>query len=296
MFGKTNAELAKKLTSLVPRASSLNLKEKKVLVIGGTDGLGRAIANLAASKGASVTVAGRVFRDSGVPNISFVQADLSLMKNAKKLGEELKTDFDAIFFTNGIVPGNSYKTTSEGVEIDMAVSSLSRKVILDNYLPRISKKTRIFIMGFPGTGEKGNVDDLNSEKKFETGFGITHMNTVALNESLVFTCFSKSYLAYGLHPGLISTGIRNGMWTGVFSYVMESLINCFSISPAKYAENVLPLAFTPELEKYPGSMFGQSGTPILPSPAFTDPSFVQKYENASTALANKALSSYGASK
>ncbi len=67
-------------------ASSLDLSGKKLAVIGGTDGLGRAIAKQAASLGANVTVVGRTFRDEGVQNINFVKCDLSLMKEAKRLG------------------------------------------------------------------------------------------------------------------------------------------------------------------------------------------------------------------
>ena len=56
-------------------AASLDLKGYKVAVVGGTGGLGRAIAQTLASRGASVTVVGQTFRDQGVPGLDFMQAD-----------------------------------------------------------------------------------------------------------------------------------------------------------------------------------------------------------------------------
>jgi hypothetical protein len=38
-----------------------------------------------ASRGASVIVVGQTFRDAGVPGIEFMQADLSLMREAKRV-------------------------------------------------------------------------------------------------------------------------------------------------------------------------------------------------------------------
>ncbi|HEX8701193.1 MAG TPA: hypothetical protein VF815_20380, partial [Myxococcaceae bacterium] len=58
----------------VPTAS-LDLAGKRMAIVGGTDGLGRAIARLAASRGAQVLVVGRTFRDEGTPGITFMKAD-----------------------------------------------------------------------------------------------------------------------------------------------------------------------------------------------------------------------------
>lgn len=59
---------------------------------------------LAAQKGADVTVVGRTNRDPGADRIHFAQADLSLMREAKRLGESdvLSPDLDVLLFTTGI--------------------------------------------------------------------------------------------------------------------------------------------------------------------------------------------------
>lgn len=70
---------------------SLDLSGKKVAVVGGTDGLGRAIALAAASRGAQVLVVGRTNRVEGVERVSFLKADLTLMAAAKPCADALPT-------------------------------------------------------------------------------------------------------------------------------------------------------------------------------------------------------------
>ena len=83
---------------------SLDLSGRRVVVFGGTDGLGRAIARLAASRGAEVTVVGRTFRDEGVKGLQFVKADLSSMREAQRVGRELAVEStDVLLLTTGII-------------------------------------------------------------------------------------------------------------------------------------------------------------------------------------------------
>lgn len=255
--------------------SSIDLSGKHGFVVGGTNGLGRAIALLAASKGAKVTVVGRSFRDENVANLAFIKADLSLVSEAEKVAAKIPADSDFVILTTGILAPKERQLSGEGIEIDMAVSALSRYVILENLAPRMlatSHSGRVFVMGFPGNNQLGDYTDPNSDKKYEGGLGLAHMNTVAANEALVHSFSAKSLPIYGLNPGLIATGIRDNLhggtktWSG---WLMETVTGWMCITPEKYAENVLPLLVAPELEQHKGGMFNQSGHPILPSKDFT---------------------------
>lgn len=270
----------------VAPVAALDLSGKKITVVGGTDGLGRAIARLAAAKGASVTVVGRTFRDEGVAGLSFSKADLSLVSEAERVGREIPADSYAVFFTTGIVPGSTRAESAEGIEMDMAVSALSRHVALEQLAPRMLQANasgRVFVMGFPGTGQGGVFGDLNAEKSYAGGFGWVHMNTVAGNEALVFYWARKGLAVYGLNPGLISTGIRSNMmgkgWLASWgSWFMESLIGLFNPTPESYAKAVLPLVAAPELAGRKGAMFDQGGRAILPSKQFVEePALADKW-------------------
>jgi NAD(P)-dependent dehydrogenase (short-subunit alcohol dehydrogenase family) len=63
-----------------------SLRGKKMAMIGGTNGIGRALARLFAANGADAVVVGRTFRDHGVERLRFIHADLSEMKQAQRMG------------------------------------------------------------------------------------------------------------------------------------------------------------------------------------------------------------------
>src|SRR4030081_3700712 len=119
------------LTLRLSPIEQLDLSSKKLAVIGGTNGLGRAIAAQALARGADVTVVGRTFRDDPASRLTFVATDLSLMSEAVRLGRELPAEsLDVVLFTTGIIAAKTREETPEHVERDMAVSFLSRLAIL----------------------------------------------------------------------------------------------------------------------------------------------------------------------
>lgn len=278
-------------------ASSLDLKGIKVAVVGGTGGLGRALSRLMASRGASVIVVGQTFRDAGMPGIEFVKANLSLMREAKRVGEALPAEtLDIVIFTTGIFAGPKRETTGDGIERDLAVSYLNRLVILREIAPRLGKarngartKPRLFVMGFPGTGQTGTVDDLNAEKSYKAM--PVHMNTVAGNEVLVLDAAQRypHLTVLGLNPGLHKTDIRKNFWGDTLkSRFMEWMIGLFTARPEAYAQRIVPLVVARDLEAHSGAMFDQKGNAILPSPQLTDASYRKAFIAASEALVTRA--------
>ncbi|MDY7229593.1 SDR family NAD(P)-dependent oxidoreductase [Hyalangium rubrum] len=261
-------------------AAGLDLKGLKVAVVGGTGGLGRAISHLLASRGASVTVVGQTFRDSGVPGIEFLQEDLSLMSEAQRVAAALPAEtLDLVVLTTGIFAAPTRQETAEGLERDMAVSYLSRLVLVRGMAPRLGKhrsaapmKPRVFIMGYPGTGQAGSLGDLNAEKSY-SGMAV-HMNTVAGNEMLVIDSAKRYANAsfFGLNPGLIKTNIRsNFLGEGSLRFrFIEWMIGLLAPSAETYAETVTPLLVSPDLEGHSGAMFDKKGDAILPSAKLTD--------------------------
>jgi NAD(P)-dependent dehydrogenase (short-subunit alcohol dehydrogenase family) len=177
--------------------AALDLKGTKVAIVGGTGGLGRALAQFMASRGTHVIVVGQTFRDAGVKGIEFVKADLSLMREAQRVARELPAEsLDLLVLTTGIFAGPKREETAEGLERDMAVSYLSRLAILREIAARLGTarptgkpKPRVFVMGYPGTGQAGMPDDLNAEKSY-AAFPV-HMNTVAGNEMLVLDAVKR---------------------------------------------------------------------------------------------------------
>jgi hypothetical protein len=148
----------------------------------------------------------------------------------------------------------------------------------------------VFIMGYPGTGQAGTLGDLNAEKSY--GAITVHMNTVAGNEMLVVDAAKQHAHAtfFGLNPGLIKTNIRdNFLGKDTFkSRFMETLISWFTPTAEVYAERVVPLLVTPELDAHSGAMFNQKGEAIQPSPKLAEDAHVARFLAESEALVSRA--------
>jgi NAD(P)-dependent dehydrogenase (short-subunit alcohol dehydrogenase family) len=258
-------------------AATLRADGLRVAIVGGTGGLGRAIAQLLASKGAKVTVVGRTFRDAGTPNLDFLAADLESVAESKRLAAALPAeDLDVLIFTTGIITAPVREVSAEGIERDMAISYVSRFVILRAVADRLGKnrpnRPRVFVMGFPGTDEKGNPDDLNAEKKYEQF--PAHLNTVAANEALVLDAASRypRLAVFGINPGLVKTDIRANVLGGTDSFkfkFVETLIGLFTPTPDTFAQRIVPKLLAPELESESGFHFNKNGVPIAPSKPMT---------------------------
>lgn len=272
-------------------AAALRADGLRAAVVGGTGGLGRAIARRLARAGAQVTVVGRTFRDAGEPNLSFLAADLESVAEAERVGAALPAeDLDLVVFTTGIITAPQREVTADGVERDLAVSYLSRFVILralaDRLGTRRPRRPRVFVMGFPGTDENGDPGDLNAERSYAQF--PAHLNTVAANEALVLDAAVRHprLAVFGLNPGLVKTDIRANLLGGTDSWrfrVVETLIGWFTPSAETYAERLVPALLAPELEAESGFHLNKRGTPIRPSTGMT-PAHVAAFVTATEAL------------
>lgn len=271
---------------------------KKVAVIGGTNGIGRAIARALASHGAEVIVVGRTFLDQDNPRITFIQADLSCLKTAQRLGRELPAEsLNMIIMTQGIFVGKEHLTNNAGIELDMAISYLSRLAIVKEIVERIGTdvddtkiKPRVFIMGFPGSERQASLDDLNSEKSYSCLQA--HYNGVIGNEALVLD-YAERYAKvnfFGLNPGLIKSNILSvllGSYGRFLFKIQQTLIGLFFQSADQYAERILPLLVSPDIESYSGSMFGRFADPIYSNPVLLDKKYLTRFMEESEKLIEK---------
>lgn len=273
--------------------SVIDFKPLNVAIIGGTGGIGRAVSRLLANEGANVYVVGQTFRDKDIKGINFIKADLSSIEEAKGVAAQLPVEkLDIALFTTGIFAAPRRQETAEGLERDMAVSYLSRVAILRDMVPKLKTEKnklgfgpRVFLMGFPGNGQLGTIDDLNQEKSY--GVLKAHMNTVAGNEALVVDLADryKDVNFYGLNPGLIKTNIRGNLF-GEGSFIQgitETLLGWFTQSADDYAKKIVPLFVSPEIENYSGAMFDNKGYAILGSKGFSK-EYAKKFITASEDL------------
>jgi NAD(P)-dependent dehydrogenase (short-subunit alcohol dehydrogenase family) len=270
----------------------INGHGKKTIIFGGTSGIGRAIALKLAAAGTDVTVVGRSFRDQGVKGLNFVPADLSIMAEARRIARELPAESaDLLIFTTGIMAGPKREETAEGIERDLAVSFLNRQITLDEIGPRLKPAARVFLMAFPGSGQKAQLSDINSEKSY--GRMKAHSTTVAANEALTLEAVRRypNVDVFGLNPGFVDTGIRHNLFGGRnwILRVMETVFAPLTAKPEDYVNCIVGLLFAPELNGKSGLMFNNKGRAILPSKWTTEAGTAEVMTATRGLLARKGL-------
>jgi len=218
----------------VPKFNKEYIKGKRVLIVGGTNGLGLAIGKVLLQYDAKISVVGR--SNPGIEKFNFLKADLSTVKAQTELAESIPdpTGLDILLFTQGILSPPTRIDNKEGIELDLAVSHIGRKVILEKLLERGAKPDRIFIMGFCGTEVK--IEDYNGENSYNVI--PQHMNTVAANDAYIIGLKKRrpDLAIYGLNPGIVKTGIRSNFYSNsMLEYIAETFIGFFTPTPMQYA-------------------------------------------------------------
>ena len=154
-------------------------------------------------------------------------------------------------------------------------------------------RPRVIVWGFPGTDQRGDVDDFNSERSYS--FMTAHSNTVIGNEVLVLDAAARyaNLNAYGLNPGLVRTGIRSAILKdgSLGQSVVEPIIGMLFPDVERYAEITLPLLLSRDIETHSGAMFGSKALAIEPSPSLMSGDKRQRVLSESDRLVRKALGS-----
>lgn len=291
----------------IPQLRSL-YNNTKLLCVGCTSGIGLRAAIAACEAGAFVVVVGRKrpddLLDVCMTPVEFLKADLSIMHNVQIVTERIAPyEFDTVLFTVGIVTTPERKASVEGIEMDTAVSFLSRF-----YMARLlaqsktlkatspTRKPRVFVMGFPGHEGPPQMDDFNWENTTNWQPWAAHMNGVIGNDALVekMAKFHPSLNVYGLNPGILKTDIVAEFLGGKKSWlskVQQWVVEKMCPSAEDYVTNMLRhLLMTPEIEHLSGSYFNQFGERIKGAVWLRTDGNTDLILTAAGKLVNRALS------
>ncbi|MEM7575477.1 MAG: SDR family NAD(P)-dependent oxidoreductase [Bacteroidota bacterium] len=115
------------------------MENKKIVIVGGTDGIGRALANHLVTENQVLIIGrsdekGKGFVAENGRNATYLTTDLSILKNIPPLVEKIKLQFDEVNFIvhTADILRSKRLATEEGIEITIAIKLYSR--ILFNQL------------------------------------------------------------------------------------------------------------------------------------------------------------------
>ena len=161
---------------------NLSLKNKTFLIVGGTSGIGEAIALKSSSLGARVIVAGRneqagldleAESKSQKGSIEFKPLDFSLVDNAKDFAKSMsRENIDYLIISAGMARVGGRHETSEGFDDKMALHYFSRFSLIQSMAPILEKvahdkgEARVMSVLAAAQGKLVDENDLNLKKNY----------------------------------------------------------------------------------------------------------------------------------
>ncbi|SFE66889.1 NAD(P)-dependent dehydrogenase, short-chain alcohol dehydrogenase family [Actinacidiphila alni] len=225
---------------------------KTIVIAGGTDGIGKALAEVRLGAGDTVVVVGRsetkgkAFLDTAAAlgaadRAVFLPADLSLIEENERIADELRARFptlDALIFC-----ARHYRTrraeTADGIEENFALFYLSRYLLGHALVDALSAAEHPVVVNVAGPGASLNVvrwDDLELRHGYHGGAALGQGGK--LND-LLGVAFAERYGELGIRYVLIHPGVTATSFSG--SYDEPTLQQIRSMqSFAKPVEAALP--------------------------------------------------------
>ncbi|MGD1839718.1 MAG: SDR family NAD(P)-dependent oxidoreductase [Thermonemataceae bacterium] len=233
------------------------MKNKRVLIIGGTDGIGRAIANKLVKENTVLIVGlnekkAKDFITTNPKNGKYIVHDASLLNNIPKLHLLIKSALDGLDFIVHTADVLQVKriNTSEGLDRSIALCYFSRVLINQLFATEGApykpekiihvalaghKPSKNFAKNFPLSDKAGGIK-MHSIGQISNDFYALYMKEKFDNQRIKINI---------LNPGFVSTNIRNdGQFPSFVKKIIFPLLHIIwkkrERSPKEYAE--IPIA------------------------------------------------------
>ena len=183
----------------------------RIVVTGGTSGIGYGTARLAAAHGWKVTIIGRN-RAQGTKlaaelGVDYIYADLSKMSDVRRLADQIEEPIDALALCAGVIStGKVIRLTEEGLETTFATNYLSKFALLELLLQQNKIVTGGCIVMVGGNG----VHKHASTAWAEPHAGLQSAMKAALAVDLYASELAKRYPQLRVHtcyPGMVRTSL-----------------------------------------------------------------------------------------
>jgi NAD(P)-dependent dehydrogenase (short-subunit alcohol dehydrogenase family) len=258
------------------------MQNQNVVITGGTDGIGKAAAVQLAKLGACLLLISRnphkgaaavaeIKRVSGNDAITFLQADLSVLKNAHRVAEQIRETFDrldVLVHCAGNLFSRQRTLTDDGVELSFAIQYMARFVLTNELLDLLRAAPAPQVLSVMGGGTiSGQVDFDNLQGEQSYGFTGAIRTTSRAGDLLTFEQIARypEITFYNYGPGLVRSGqiVKNP----VMRLFLNTVGRLFSRSSEQAANDIVALLTDQHPSGYYVSSAKRNDTPESADPA-----------------------------
>lgn len=262
---------------------SWNIADKKVLITGGTSGIGYATALELSRRGADVfitsrsqdsadSVANALSKTTGVAVKGF-ELDLSSVRSvhgfASGFGGTTKK-LDVLINNAGIISGKR-TLTEDGVELTFAANFLGAFLLTQLLFPQLESSGSARILNVSSelyrNAKKGlDFSDLQLEKGFSPSkaYAKSKLATMLFTNELHERLRGKTISAFAIHPGVVGTNFGMGPGSSRSMALMMKLLGPVLKSPEEGAATSVHLSTAP-IETLQESWYWAEGKPAQPN-------------------------------
>jgi NAD(P)-dependent dehydrogenase (short-subunit alcohol dehydrogenase family) len=225
---------------------------KTAVCVGGTGGIGRAIAENLASRSIKVIVVGRNESEGknvveGIKakggNAQFVKFDAVLLNNIPQFVSDLKLEkIDYLVHSAGMLRLGGRRNTIEELDDKMSLHYYSKFALIDECLPLLknSSDARVLNVFAAGQGKLHDENDLGLDKNYTltaAADSCTLYNDLMVQE---FAERNSGIQFTHAFPGFVDTPLARGKYMHpIFKLPMKVLTSLFATSPADCAANLV---------------------------------------------------------
>lgn len=247
------------------------MKDRTVVITGGTSGLGEASALALARQGADLAIVCRsaargeatrakIEDDVGRTCVRLFHADFERLADVRRVAAELRETLPRIdvLLNNAGVTMLKRTETADGYETTFAVNHLAPFLLTHDLLPHLLANPGARIVNVASDAHKFaafDLDDLQSKRRFSSMrvYGASKLCNILFTDELARRLEGRDIGVWSLHPGAVST--RLGANNGALAKVLLPLLSLFFRTPEQGAKTQVMLCSAERIDAPNGTYF-----------------------------------------